>query len=87
MAHSVLTAPMATIGVPTEIKADEQRVALTPDAVRELVTHGLEVRIQHGAGAGAGISDDAFASAGARLVDREEACGAHLVVKVKEPQS
>ena len=86
MAHSVLTAPMASIGVPTEIKADEQRVALTPDAVRELVTHGLEVRIQHGAGAGAGISDDAFASAGARLVDREEAWGAHLVVKVKEPQ-
>ena len=86
MAHSVLTAPMATIGVPTEIKADEQRVALTPDAVRELVTQGLEVRIQNGAGAGAGISDDAFAAAGARLVEREEAWAAHLVVKVKEPQ-
>ena len=86
MAHSVLTAPMASIGVPTEIKADEQRVALTPDAVRELVTHGLEVRIQNGAGAGAGISDDAFAAAGARLVNREEAWAAHLVVKVKEPQ-
>ena len=86
MAHSVLTAPMASIGVPTEIKADEQRVALTPDAVRELVTQGLEVRIQNGAGAGAGISDDAFAAAGARLVNREEAWAAHLVVKVKEPQ-
>ncbi len=86
MAQSILTAPMATIGVPTEIKVDEQRVALTPDAVKELVTHGLEVRIQYGAGAGAGIDDDAFASAGAQIVDRDQAWGAHLVVKVKEPQ-
>jgi alanine dehydrogenase len=39
MAQSVLTAPMATIGVPKEIKVDEQRVALTPDAVKELVTN------------------------------------------------
>ena len=35
------TAPIASIGVPTEIKRDEQRVALTPDCVRELVSHGL----------------------------------------------
>jgi len=86
MAHSVLTAPMATIGVPSEIKVDERRVALTPDGVRELVMQGLEVRVQSGAGAGAGISDDAFALAGARLVSKEEAWSAHLVVKVKEPQ-
>jgi alanine dehydrogenase len=86
MVQSVLTAPMATIGVPTEIKVDEQRVALTPDAVKELVSHGLEVRIQYGAGAGAGIDDSAFAAAGAQIVDREQAWGAHLVVKVKEPQ-
>ena len=69
MVQSVLTAPMATIGVPTEIKVDEQRVALTPDAVKELVSHGLEVRIQYGAGAGAGIDDSAFAAAGAQIVD------------------
>ena len=87
MAHSVLTAPMATIGVPSEIKVDEQRVALTPDAVRDLVTQGLEVRGEGGAGSGAGISDAAFAAAGARIVEREEAWAAHLVVKVKEPQS
>ena len=86
MAHFVLTAPMATIGVPSEIKVDEQRVALTPDAVRELVTQGLEVRIESGAGGGAGISDQAFSAAGARVVTREEAWAAHLVVKVKEPQ-
>ncbi|HJL69182.1 MAG TPA: alanine dehydrogenase [Prochlorococcaceae cyanobacterium Gl_MAG_24] len=86
MASSVLSAPMASIGVPSEIKADEQRVALTPDGVRELVSQGLEVRVQAGAGAGAGINDEAFAAAGAKLVNREEAWAAHLVVKVKEPQ-
>jgi alanine dehydrogenase len=79
-------APIASIGVPREIKRDEQRVALTPDAVRELVSHGLEVRLEAGAGSGAGLSDDVFAAAGARLVGREEAWAAHLVVKVKEPQ-
>ena len=86
MADSILSAPMASIGVPKEIKLDEQRVALTPDAVRELVTHGLEVKIESGAGAGAGIGDDAFRNAGAQLVSRDEAWAAHLVVKVKEPQ-
>ena len=86
MAATVLTAPMASIGVPKEIKVDEQRVALTPDAVRELVSQGLEVRIENGAGSGAGIGDEAFAAAGAELVSRDEAWKAHLVVKVKEPQ-
>ena len=86
MAATVLTAPMASIGVPKEIKVDEQRVALTPDAVRELVSQGLEVRIETGAGSGAGIGDEAFAAAGAELVSRDEAWKAHLVVKVKEPQ-
>ncbi|TVS02106.1 MAG: alanine dehydrogenase [Cyanobium sp. PLM2.Bin73] len=81
-----LTAPMASIGVPTEIKRDERRVALTPDGVRELVGQGMEVRVQAGAGLGAGIDDRDFAEAGARLVSREEAWAAHLVVKVKEPQ-
>jgi alanine dehydrogenase len=80
-------APIASIGVPTEIKRDEQRVALTPDGVRELVSHGFAVRVQAGAGAGAGIDDQAFQAAGASLVDREDAWAAHLVVKVKEPQS
>ena len=86
MDSSILSAPIASIGVPTEIKADELRVALTPDGVKELVNKGLEVRVQAGAGAGAGIGDEAFADAGAKLVNREEAWAAHLVVKVKEPQ-
>ena len=86
MLSSILSAPMSSIGVPTEIKADELRVALTPDGAKELVNQGLEVRIQAGAGAGAGIGDEAFAKAGAKIVTREEAWAAHLVVKVKEPQ-
>jgi alanine dehydrogenase len=85
MAGSI--APIASIGVPREIKPDERRVALTPDAVRELVSHGLQVRIEQGAGQGAGISDSAFEAAGAVLVNRSEAWAAHLVVKVKEPQA
>ncbi len=86
MANFILSAPMASIGVPTEIKADELRVALTPDGVKDLVRQGLEVRIQSGAGAGAGINDETFALAGAKIVTREEAWAAHLIVKVKEPQ-
>ncbi len=86
MASSVLSTPMATIGVPAEIKSDELRVALTPDGVQELVTQGLEVRVQSGAGTGAGIDDKSFAKAGARIVSQQEAWASHLVVKVKEPQ-
>ncbi len=86
MPSSVLSAPMASIGVPKEVKADELRVALTPDAAGELVRQGLEVRIQSGAGAGAGIEDESFKTAGAKIVSREEAWGSHLIVKVKEPQ-
>ncbi len=81
-----LASPMATIGVPREIKRDEQRVALTPDGVHELVSQGMEVRVEAAAGHGAGISDDDYHASGARLVSRAEAWAAHLVVKVKEPQ-
>tara|TARA_Y100001968_G_C19450026_1_gene767924 strand:- start:5627 stop:6766 length:1140 start_codon:yes stop_codon:yes gene_type:complete len=86
MPSSLFSAPMSTIGVPSEIKADELRVALTPDGVKELDSQGLEVLIQSGAGHGVGINDAAFANAGARIVTQEEAWSAHLVVKVKEPQ-
>ena len=86
MKSSVLSAPISSIGIPKEIKSDERRVAITPDGVRELVTQGLEVRVQTEAGKGVGIEDQAFAIAGTKIVDREEAWGAHLIVKVKEPQ-
>ena len=57
MAAPQPAASISSIGIPREIKPDEQRVALTPDAVRELVSIGLEVRIEQGAGRGAGIDD------------------------------
>jgi alanine dehydrogenase len=74
------------VGVPTETKPGESRVAITPDGVRELVLHDHQVLVERGAGLGSSISDDDFVAAGARAVTAEEAWGADLVVKVKEPQ-
>jgi alanine dehydrogenase len=74
------------VGVPAEVKTAEDRVALTPDGVRELSAHGHDVLIERGAGEGSSIGDHDFAAAGARLVGVEEAWAAELVVKVKEPQ-
>ena len=79
--HSVI------VGVPTERKPGENRVALTPDGTRELVTHGHRVLVETGAGAGSSIGDDDFARAGAELVSCDEAWNAGLVLKVKEPQA
>ncbi|NII68360.1 alanine dehydrogenase [Microbacterium ulmi] len=74
------------IGVPTETKNSELRVALTPAGAHELVHGGHIVLVQSGAGAGSGFSDDEYASAGADLVARaDDAWSAELVVKVKEP--
>jgi alanine dehydrogenase len=74
--------------VPTELKADERRVAVTPDGVRELEAHGVSVLVQAGAGVGASLTDDAYQAAGAELVDDAEELWARadLVCKVKEPQ-
>jgi alanine dehydrogenase len=76
------------VGVPTEIKTDEYRVALTPSGVRELVEHGHDVLVQAGAGVGSAILDDEYTAQGARIVDDAEAvfAEADMVVKVKEPQ-
>ena len=54
------------VGIPTEIKDDEYRVAITPAGVRELVEHGHEVLIQRGAGEGSAISDAEYEAQGAR---------------------
>src|SRR3954449_5885584 len=77
------------VGVPTEIKTDEYRVALTPSGVRELVDHGHDVVVQRGAGEGSAISDDDYVAQGATIVpDAETVFGeAEMVVKVKEPQA
>ncbi len=76
------------IGVPTEIKANEYRVGLTPGSVRELHAHGHEVLVQRGAGEGIGAADELYRQAGARLIDGAAGifAGADMIVKVKEPQ-
>jgi len=76
------------VGVPTEVKPDEYRVALTPAGVRELSDAGHEVYVQRGAGMGSGIEDDAYAAQGASIVPGAEElfAAAELIVKVKEPQ-
>jgi alanine dehydrogenase len=75
------------VGVPTEIKTDEYRVAITPAGVREFIEHGHEVLIQHGAGAGSVIPDDEYVEQGARIVPDAQGLfdEAELVLKVKEP--
>jgi alanine dehydrogenase len=79
---------MTTIGIPTEIKQDEYRVAITPAGVRELTDRGHRVLIQAKAGEGSSIADDAYEAQGASIVpDAEAVFGqAELIVKVKEPQ-
>ena len=76
------------VGVPTEIKPDEYRVAVTPAGVRELAVHGHEVVIQSGAGEGSAIPDAEYVAQGARTVPDAAAVfeEAELILKVKEPQ-
>ncbi|REC57930.1 alanine dehydrogenase [Rhodosalinus sediminis] len=77
------------IGCPKEIKPQEYRVGLTPEAASEAVAHGHDVLVEAGAGRGAGFADADYTAAGARLVDTAEAvfAEAELIVKVKEPQA
>ncbi len=74
--------------MPTEVKVDEYRVALTPAGVRELVDAGHEVFVQSGAGDGSSISNEAYAAQGATIVPEaaDVFAEATLIVKVKEPQ-
>ena len=76
------------IGVSKEIKVHEYRVGLVPSSAHELVYSGHEVLIERGAGAEAGITDEAYRIAGAKIVDTadEVFAVADLIVKVKEPQ-
>ena len=76
------------VGVPTEVKKDEYRVALTPAGVRELVDAGHEVYVQSGAGEGSALPDDTYQAQGATILpDADAVFGeATLIVKVKEPQ-
>ena len=76
------------IGVPKEIKPNENRVGMTPAGVMEFVHHGHEVIVEKSAGVGSGIEDSEFVKAGAKIVNsaREVFDNAEMIVKVKEPQ-
>ena len=75
------------IGVPKEIKNNENRVALTPAGTKELVKRGHTVYVQSTAGDGSGFSDDDYQSAGAEILPTIEATykAAEMIIKVKEP--
>lgn len=75
------------VGIPTEIKNNENRVAITPAGVHELVRRGHEVFIQAGAGIGSGFSDSDFSAQGAKMLASAEEVWAvgDLLLKVKEP--
>ena len=75
------------VGIPKEIKNNENRVGMTPAGVAELVRRGHEVSVQHTAGEGSGFSDDDYVEAGARILPTIEAVyrECDMIVKVKEP--
>ncbi|MDQ2089809.1 alanine dehydrogenase [Marimonas arenosa] len=77
------------IGCPKEIKPQEFRVGLTPNAAREAVSHGHEVIVETGAGAGSGFTDADYVAAGAHILDTADEIFAicDMIVKVKEPQA
>jgi hypothetical protein len=74
-----------SIGIPKEIKADEYRVGLIPSTIKELVAGGHDVKVETRVGDGAGISDEQYFAAGARIAPTAEAVfqSAELIVKLK----
>ncbi len=75
------------IGIPKEIKGDENRVGIVPSGVRTLVSYGHEVLIEKNAGVGSWILDEAYEREGAKILDSKEAVykNAEMIMKVKEP--
>ena len=76
------------IGVPKEIKPQENRIGLTPNSVKTLVAEGHEVLIENNGGFEAGFENEQYRSAGARIIDKAEDIfnDSEIIVKVKEPQ-
>lgn len=75
------------VSVPKEIKNNENRVGMTPAAVKELVAHGHTVYVQHTAGFGSGFADEEYVAAGASILPTIEDVysTAEMIIKVKEP--
>ena len=76
------------IGVPKEIKPQENRIGLTPDSVKTLVSEGHEVLVENNAGFEAGFENDHYKNAGAKIIEKATDIfdDAEIIVKVKEPQ-
>ena len=77
------------IGVPKEIKPQENRIGLTPDSVKDLVSNGHEVLVENNGGFEAGFENSHYTSSGAKIIDRAEDIfnDSDIIVKVKEPLS
>ena len=77
------------IGVPKEIKPQENRIGLTPDSVKKLTSNGHEVLVENNGGFEAGFENEHYISAGAKIIDKAEDIfnDAEIIVKVKEPLS
>jgi len=77
------------IGVPKEIKPQENRIGLTPESVKVLVSNGHEVMVENNGGFEAGFENDHYKKAGAKIIDKAEDIfnDAEIIVKVKEPLS
>src|SRR5258708_35742456 len=77
------------VGIPTEIKADERRVSLTPAGAAAFRNHGHRVVVQRGAGVASGFSDTDYREAGASIAEDAAAVWkrAEMILKVKEPQA
>src|SRR3989338_5866116 len=73
------------IGIPKEIKDKENRVALTPDWAKQLVSNGHKVFVEKSAGLGSGFKDEEYVKNGAQVVDTAKAWNCDIVIKVKEP--
>ncbi|RCW43357.1 alanine dehydrogenase [Paenibacillus prosopidis] len=74
------------IGIPKEVKSQENRIAITPGGIHEFIRGGHQVFVESGAGVGSGITDEQIEAAGAVVVPYpEDAWGRELVLKVKEP--
>ena len=78
---------MTKIGIPKEIKNNENRVGMTPAGVAELIRHGHQVLVQHTAGIGSGFNDAAYESVGAKIIPsiEEVYTATDIIIKVKEP--
>jgi H+-translocating NAD(P) transhydrogenase subunit alpha len=75
------------IGIPTEIKNEERRVAATPETVKKMVALGCQVLVQQGAGVRASVPDAAYLAAGAELTSAQEVYQADVILKVRVPES